>query len=67
MPSNAELAAKLLRDASTFFETIGEQNPQLVEQMTQNATVFREVAERVEQDPTGEVEPEPEPQPESGN
>lgn len=58
MPSNAELAARLLRDASSFFERLAEQNPDLVEEMKQNANVFRAVAERVEKDPTGQVEVE---------
>lgn len=58
MPSNAELAAKLLRDASEFFESVGKQNPELAENMQQNAVVFRAVAERVEKDPNGVVEPQ---------
>ena len=56
MPSHAELAAKLLRDAAAFFKTIAEQNPPLKEQMAENADVFEQVADLVEQDPTGEIE-----------
>ena len=56
MPSHAELAAKLLRDAATFFETIAEQNPPLKDQMEENASVFRQVSELVEHDPTGQIE-----------
>ena len=55
MPSHAELAAKLLRDAASFFRTVGEQNEPLKEQMTENADVFEQVAALVEQDPTGEL------------
>jgi hypothetical protein len=56
MPSHAQLAAKLLRDAATFFETIAEQNPPLKEQMAENASVFRQVGDLVEHDPTGVIE-----------
>lgn len=58
MPSHSELAAKLLRDAATFFKTIAEQNPPLKEQMAENADVFEQVADLVEQDPTGIIEEE---------
>lgn len=56
MPSHAQLAAKLLRDAATFFRTIAEQNPPLQEQMGENASVFDQVAELVEKDPNGVIE-----------
>tara|TARA_B100000508_G_C11353314_1_gene225094 strand:- start:369 stop:548 length:180 start_codon:yes stop_codon:yes gene_type:complete len=59
MPSHSELAAKLLRDAAAFFKTIAEQNPPLKEQMDENADVFEQVADLVEQDPNGQIE-EPE-------
>ena len=55
MPSHAELAAKLLRDAASFFRTVGEQNEPLRDQMTENADVFEQVAALVEQDPNGEL------------
>jgi len=58
MPSHAELAAKLLRDAATFFKTIAEQNPPLKEQMDENADVFEQVADLVETNPTGQIEVE---------
>ncbi len=56
MPSHAELAAKLLRDAASFFQTIAEQNPPLKEQMDENADVFVQVADLVEKNPTGQIE-----------
>lgn len=56
MPSHAELAAKLLRDAAAFFKTIAEQNPPLKEQMDENSDVFEQVADLVEQNPTGQIE-----------
>ena len=56
MPSHAELSAKLLRDAATFFKTIAQQNPPLKEQMDENADVFEQVADLVEKDPMGQIE-----------
>lgn len=56
MPSHAQLAAKLLRDAAVFFRTIGDQNPPLKIQMDENSIVFDQVADLVEQDPTGIIE-----------
>lgn len=56
MPSHAEIAARLLRDAATFFRAVGEQNDALRDQMTENADVFEQVAILVETNPTGELE-----------
>lgn len=56
MPAHSELAAKLLRDAAAFFQTIAEQNPPLKEQMDENADVFKQVADLVETDPNGVIE-----------
>ncbi|AKQ42693.1 hypothetical protein CP97_12575 [Aurantiacibacter atlanticus] len=55
MPTNAQLAAKMLRDASLFFRQVGEQNPPVADQMNQNAQVYDQVAQMVETDPTAEV------------
>jgi hypothetical protein len=55
MPSHAQIAAQLLRDAATFFRSLGEQNPDLNAQMQENADVFSKVAELVEKDPNGEI------------
>ncbi len=55
MISHAQLSAKLLRDAAVFFRTIGDQNPPLKIQMDENANVFEQVADLVEQDPTGVI------------
>ena len=55
MATHAEIAARLLRDAASFFETVGNQNPALQEAMTENAQVFMEIADLVEQDPLGEI------------
>jgi hypothetical protein len=56
MPTHAYLAAKLLRDAASFFKTIAQQNPPLKEQMDENARVFEQVADLVEHDPVGVIE-----------
>jgi hypothetical protein len=53
--SNAQLAARLLRDAAKFFRTVGEQNPTLQDAMTENAAIFEDVAALVEVDPTGVI------------
>ena len=56
MPTHAQLAAKLLRDAATFFRNVGEQNQPLSEQMNDNATVYEQVADLLENDPNGELD-----------
>lgn len=56
MPTHSQLAAQLLRDAAAFFQTIGEQNEPLREQMMENAAVFTEVAMLVETSPLGEIQ-----------
>lgn len=53
MATNAELAAKLLRAASNFFRAVGEQNPELKEQMVKNADACELIAHQVEIDPLG--------------
>ena len=56
MPTHAELAGKLLADAATFFRTLGSQNPALTEQMTENATVFQQLADLIVNDPQGDLQ-----------
>jgi len=53
MATYAQLAAKLLRDAATFFRNVGAQNEPLREQMNDNASVYDQVADLVEKDPNG--------------
>lgn len=55
MATNAELAAKLLRNAGEFFRNIGESTPQIRDQMEQNARTYDIVADWLEDDPTGEA------------
>jgi len=54
--NNAMIAAQLLRDAAAFFRRLGEQNPPLAEQMSENAAIFEDVAHLVETDPLGEIQ-----------
>ncbi len=53
MATYSQLAAKLLRDAATFFRNVGAQNEPLKEQMNDNASVYDQVADLVEKDPMG--------------
>ncbi|RPF71969.1 hypothetical protein [Aurantiacibacter spongiae] len=55
MARTNELAAKLLRDAGMFFRNVGEQNPDVKDQMDQNAQVYDQVAGMVESDPLAEL------------
>ncbi|MBX3595180.1 hypothetical protein [Sphingomonas sp.] len=55
MPTHAQLSAKLLRDAATFFRNVAAQNPDIAAQMNDNAAVYDQIAERVEFDPLGEL------------
>ena len=54
MTTNAQLAAKLLRNAAEFFRSVGEQNPAMVDDMEQNAQRYELVADWVEQSPDSE-------------
>jgi len=62
MATNAELAAKLLRNAGEFFRNIGANTPQIQEQMEQNARTYEVVANWVEEDPAGEAPIAPDPE-----
>ncbi len=54
-PTHAELAVRLLRDAATFFDNVGLQNPGLQAQMRDNAEVYRMIADRLAEDPNARV------------
>lgn len=54
--SHVELAIRLLRDAAGFFRNVGEQNRSLKGEMFDNADVYEQVADLLEQDPAGLVE-----------
>jgi hypothetical protein len=56
MATNAEIAAKLLRDAATFFRHVGDQNDPIKDQMDSNAQAYDTIAELVETEPTAEFD-----------
>jgi hypothetical protein len=55
MASLAQIAARLLRDATTFFRNVALQNEPLREQLHDNAAVYEQVADLVESNPNGVV------------
>ena len=56
MPSNAEIAATLLRAAAKFFRDVASQNPEVGGQMQTNADTYDTVADLVQADPTGSTD-----------
>lgn len=54
MATNAQIAAKLLRDAAEFFRSVGEQNPEMNADLEQNARRYELVAGWVESSPASE-------------
>lgn len=54
--THAELAARLLRDAASFFRHLAEENPTLHDSMVENATIYDQVAEMVEQSPSQTID-----------
>lgn len=54
--SYAELTGRLLKDAANFFRSLAEQNEPLKEQMEENATVFDQIGDLVQQDPNGNLD-----------
>ncbi|QQP90233.1 hypothetical protein JL101_002830 [Skermanella rosea] len=56
MATNAEIAAKLLRDAASFFRHVGEQNDPIREQMDTNAQAYETIAGLVETEPTAQFD-----------
>jgi hypothetical protein len=56
MATYAQLSARLLRDAATFFRNVAAQNEPLREQLEDNATVYEQVADLVEREPLGEID-----------
>lgn len=51
----AEFAVRLLEDSADFFDSVGQSNAPLAEQMAENAQVYRDVAARLAQDPFGQL------------
>ena len=53
--THAEMAARLLDDAATFFDSIASTNPPIAEQMQQNSAVFRQIAGQLRVNPSEAV------------
>ena len=56
MATYAQVSARMLRDAARFFRNVGAQNEALREQMDDNATVYEQIADLVENNPLGEID-----------
>jgi len=56
MPTHAEISSKLLSEAASFFVNLGEQNAEIKEQMTENARVFTQMSELLEEKPNGQID-----------
>ncbi|MGB5629392.1 MAG: hypothetical protein WBM57_08485 [Woeseiaceae bacterium] len=54
--SYVDLAIKLLRDAAGFYRNVGEQNRPMKSEMFDNADVYDQVADLLEEDPAGFLE-----------
>jgi|TARA_A100000164_G_C21767187_1_gene704573 hypothetical protein len=59
MPTHAKIAGDLLREAANFFKSVAEQNPAIAPQMTENAEIYMQAADLIENDPTGEIADQP--------
>jgi hypothetical protein len=56
MLTHAQLAARLLRDAASFFRHLADENPTLHDSMAENALIYDQVADMVEESPTMTIE-----------
>lgn len=56
MATNAQIAAKLLRDAAEFFRSVGEQNPDMNADLERNARRYELVAGWVDARPAAECD-----------
>ena len=56
MTTNAQLAARLLREAAEIYRTLGADNAEAQQQMNDFGTLYDRVADMVELDPEGVVE-----------
>jgi hypothetical protein len=56
MTTNAQLAARLLREAAGIYRTLGGDNTEVRQQMDDFGTLYERVADMVELDPEGVVE-----------
>lgn len=56
MPTHAELAGKLLKEAAEFFKTIAKQNPSIGKEMGEQAATFEQMSHLITKDPQGKIE-----------
>lgn len=56
MTTNAQLAARLLREAAEIYRTLGGDDSEVKQQMDDFGTLYERVADMVELDPAGVVE-----------
>ena len=56
MTTNAQLAARLLREAAEIYRTLGANDSEAQQQMNDFGTLYDRVADMVELDPEGVVE-----------
>lgn len=56
MATHAQVAARLLRDAATFFRNVAPQNEASCETLNDNAGVYDQVADLVEAAPLGTLD-----------
>jgi hypothetical protein len=56
MTTNAQLAARLLREAAEIYRTLGANDSEAQQQMNDFGTLYDRVADMVELDPEGMVE-----------
>lgn len=54
MPTNADMAAKMLGEAAGFFRMLGQSSPGAAAHMNENARVYDQVAAMITSAPTGE-------------
>lgn len=52
MPMYKKMAADLLREGARFFESVAEQNPQIRDAMNENASIYKQTADLLMDDPT---------------
>ena len=51
----SEVAAQALREAARFYRIVGEQNPEVLDNLQQAASTFETIASQLEVDPDGPV------------
>lgn len=51
----ADIAAQALREAARFYRLVGEQNPEVSENLTRAASAFEAIADQLDIDPEGAI------------